>query len=88
LAGDVTNTAGSVAGNAVGGLPQAAGSDPMVTTRTTGVVGIKNVQISSSTSTETVLASNDKSVKLDGGTRLLVNVTSASAAQTQSRPKE
>jgi hypothetical protein len=87
MATDVTNTAGSVAGNTVGALPQAAGSDSLITTRTTGVVGIKNVQISSTASTGTVLSSDDKSVKLDGGTRLLVNVSSASAAQPQSQPK-
>jgi hypothetical protein len=61
----------------------------MITGSTTGVVGIKNVQIDSSANagTGTVLISNENSVKLEGGTRVLVSVTSALVAP-QSEPKK
>lgn len=89
VAGDVANTAGTVAGNTVGGVAQ-AGSEPLITARTTGVIGIKNVEIQSSAnaSAGTVLTSDQKSVKLDGGTRFLVSVTSASARESESQPKK
>jgi hypothetical protein len=92
-AGAIGNTAGSAVGavgNTVGGVGNRAPIDvggnvgvnaPAVTSQTTGVVGLKGLELSSSTDSSTtgsVVTGNSKSVKLDTGTRFLVNVSSAS----------
>jgi hypothetical protein len=92
-AGAIGNTAGSAVGavgNTVGGVGNRAPIDvggnvgvnaPAVTSQTTGVVGLKGLELSSSADSSTtgsVVTGNSKSVKLDTGTRFLVNVSSAS----------
>jgi hypothetical protein len=92
-AGAIGNTAGSAVGavgNTVGGVANRAPIDvggnvgvnaPAVTSQTTGVVGLKGLELNSSADSSasgSVLTGNSKSVKLDSGTRFLVNVSSAS----------
>jgi hypothetical protein len=91
--GAVGNTAGSALGTAGSDL-SAAGSvganAPVVTSRTSGVVGIKGLELNTSADSQasgSVLTSGSKSVKLDSGTRLLVNVSAATPGSAE-KPEE
>ncbi len=100
-AGGIGNTAGSAVGavgrtvdsatqTAAGDLNANArlgGNAPVLTAQTTGVVGIKGLELNASTSgsTSSVFTSSAKSVKLDNGTRMLVKVSAASKADASSR---
>jgi hypothetical protein len=75
--GPETNSATSVGG--------AAGSDAQITSQTRGVVGLNNVELKIS-GDSAVLTSDGNSVKLDGGTRLLLHVTSV-APGTPTQPQ-
>jgi hypothetical protein len=82
--GSVSNTADS----AVGVATPIAGSDVNITSNTMGVVGLKDLELTSSSGAEangSVISSNDKSVKLDSGTRLLIHVTAANPAAKQAK---
>jgi hypothetical protein len=89
-AGGATDTATNSAGTATGSIPRVAGSDAILTTRSVGVVGIRGLEMNTATSTDgsATLSSSGKNVKLDGGSRLLVRVTGASAAQPASPGNE
>lgn len=98
-AGAIGNTAGSAVG-AVGRTVDSAtqtadlganthvgANSPVVTAQTTGVVGIKGLELNAGTSadaTGSVFSTSSKSVKLENGTRLLVNVSAASKAEAAS----
>jgi hypothetical protein len=92
--GAVGNTAGSAVGGAgadVAGNTSLGANAPIVTSRTTGVVGIKGLELNAAASSETgsTFSSSSKSVKLDTGTRLLVNVSAASPeSNANSAPRE
>lgn len=91
--GAIGNTAGSAVG-AVGRTADSAtqaadlganarvgANGPAVTSQTTGVVGIKGLELNAGTSANasgSVLTTGSKSVKLESGTRMLVNVSAAS----------
>jgi hypothetical protein len=100
-AGAIGNTAGSAVGavgRTVDSTTQSAAGDlnanarlganaPVLTAQTTGVVGIKGLELNASSSSSTsgsVFTTSSKSVKLDGGTRMLVNVSAASKAESTS----
>ena len=94
--GGVGNTAGSAIGNA-GADVNAGGSvganAPVLTARTTGVVGIKGLELNAAGNSQTsgsVFTTSSKSVKLDSGTRMLINVSAASpgSAQTAEESKK
>lgn len=89
--GAVGNTAGSAIGTAGGEAAGSVGANaPVVTSRTTGIVGIKGLELNASANSQasgSVLTSGSKSVKLDSGTRLLVNV-SASSPGSAEKPEE
>ena len=99
--GGIGNTAGSAVGavgRTVDSTTQSAAGDlnanarlganaPVLTAQTTGVVGIKGLELNASSSNSTsgsVFTTSSKSVKLDGGTRMLVNVSAASKAESTS----
>jgi hypothetical protein len=92
--GAVGNTAGSAVGGAgadVAGNTSLGANAPIVTSRTTGVVGIKGLELNAAASSETgsTFSTSSKSVKLDTGTRLLVNVSAASPdSNANSEPQE
>lgn len=100
-AGAIGNTAGSAVGavgRTVDSTTQTAAGDlnanarlgasaPALTAQTTGVVGIKGLELNASGSSNTsgsVFMTSGKSVKLDSGTRMLVNVSAASKAENAS----
>lgn len=100
-AGAIGNTAGSAVGavgRTVDSTAQSAAGDlnanarlganaPALTAQTTGVVGIKGLELNGSTSagaSGSVFTTSSKSVKLDGGTRMLVNVSAASKMENAS----
>jgi hypothetical protein len=87
--GAVGQTAGSAVGDAGADVGLAAGANsPAITSRTVGVVGIKGLELNASAdsnSSGSLFTSSGKSVKLDGGTRLLVNVSAASPGQAETK---
>lgn len=97
VAGTATNAAGGIAStvdhSAAGGLGAAASpSAPVLTTQTTGVIGIKGLELNASADSSTsgsVFSGSGKNVKLESGSRLLVRVNSAQKEQPPgSRQKE
>ena len=100
--GAVGNTAGSAVGavgRTVDSAAQTASGNlnanarmganaPVLTAQTTGVVGIKGLELNNlstnSSTSGSVFTSSSKSVKLDNGTRMLVNVSAASKAEVTS----
>lgn len=92
----IGNTAGSAVG-AVGHTADSAtqtadlaanarvgANAPVVTAQTMGVVGIRGLELnagSSANASGSVFTTSSKSVRLEGGTRLLVNVSAASKAE-------
>lgn len=100
--GAVGNTAGSAVGavgRTVDSASQTAASDlnanarlganaPVLTAQTTGVVGLKGLELNNSSTKSSTsgsfFTSSSKSVKLDSGTRMLVNVSAASKADVRS----
>jgi hypothetical protein len=82
--GAVGNTAGSAVGNAAGDVTSTTNvgaNAPIITAQTRGVVGIKGLELNAASQTSaygSVLSGDGKNVKLDSGTRLLVNVSAAS----------
>jgi hypothetical protein len=97
----IGNTAGSAVGavgRTVDSTTQTAAGDlnanarlganaPVLTGQTTGVVGIKGLELNASTSSAasgSVFTTSSKSVKLENGTRMLVNVSAASKAEATS----
>lgn len=81
----VASAAGDTAASAAGAATRNASGDFVLTTRTSGVVGIKNLELDSSATAQgagTVFTSNSKSVKVDSGSRLLVRITAASPAES------
>jgi len=84
--GAIGNTAGSAVGNAADDVTSTANvgaNAPVITAQTTGVVGIKGLELNAASQTSasgSVLSGEGKNVKLDSGTRLLVNVSAASPA--------
>ena len=96
--GAIGNTAGSAVGavgRTVDSASQTASGDlnangrlganaAVVTAQTTGVVGIKGLELNAATSADasgSVFTTSLKSVKLESGTRMLVNVSAASNAE-------
>jgi hypothetical protein len=76
--GGLSGTSGSiVGGTAPHGGSSAPAPDVKFTQMSTGVIGIKNVEMTSTPASEnpSVLTSKGKSVKLEAGTRLLLKVT-------------
>jgi hypothetical protein len=87
-AGDVTNNAGSTVNSATGATTGAVGrtaggtasATGALTSNSTGVIGLKNLELTSDNSgaaTGSVITSAGKNVKLDSGSRLVLDVTGA-----------
>lgn len=87
-AGNVGSGVGSTVGSATSGTVGAAGNSVGVAgtlnSNSTGVVGLKDLQLTNSTSatgSASVMTSSGKSVKLDSGSQLMLNVTGSAQAQ-------
>jgi hypothetical protein len=63
-----------------------AGSDAQITSQTTGVVGLKDVELNTNADSA-LLTSNGNSLKLDSGTRLLLTITSVSSGKPAQNQK-
>lgn len=85
-AGDVTNNAGSTVNSATGATTSAVGhtaggtasATGALTSNSSGVIGLKNLQLNSDNSgaaSGSVITSAGKNVKLDSGSRLVLDVT-------------
>lgn len=78
--GASTGVAGSIAGvpdigtQPAGSLPRAAGSDAVITPRSTGVIGISDLQLASE-GDHAVISSTRNSVKLESGLRFLLRAS-------------
>jgi len=95
-AGSAVGAVGQTAGSAIGAASNsgadvgvnAGANAPAITSRTVGVVGIKGLELNASASSGTsgsLFSSSEKSVKLDSGTRLLVNVSAASPGTAETK---
>jgi hypothetical protein len=84
-AGNVTGAAGSTVNSTVSGVgPSTANVGSTLSSGTTGVVGLKDLQLNSATSSATngsVITSTGKNVKLESGSQMILK-TGASTAGT------
>ena len=78
-AGAAAGTATNAAGNTVGNTTAAAGSNARLSASSQGVVGLQGLSLSATTANNTqasVISSQNKNVKLDSGTQMLLHVNS------------
>ena len=74
MAGSPVGAVPETGTSAAGTMPTAAGAGAILTPQTTGVVGMSDVELNSDGDTAQ-LSSNEKSVKLESGTRILLRIT-------------
>jgi hypothetical protein len=76
-AGSVVNTSSSVAGSATSHAGGALSATGQLTSQSTGVIGLANMQLASQAASATqgsLITSTGKTVKLDSGTQMLLRV--------------
>lgn len=74
-AGGVANTAGNTAGTVAGAASTSAGAGARLNGSSRGVVGMSGLSLSAGNATQgSVIASDDKNVKLDSGTEMVLRV--------------